>query len=335
MPTKTKEKQVYNKIYTPEKWEKVNKVNKDIVDDFMQEMKAQKKSEGTLLQYKNDLRILCIYILENEDNQSILDLKKRAFRNFVIYATDTWGMSNARVNRLMSAIRMLTSFLEDDEDEYEDYDRSAAAKIKGLPKDPVRDIVFIPDDLIGKLYQKLMDEKRYKEAQLCALLYDSGARRNEVAQCDRKSLQDGKDASKIVVGKRGKKFKLLFFRRTKEAFKEYEATRKDEIDLLFPSSDGTPAYEWIYNTVVGWRKDLFDISGKDYDINPHSFRHAFIENLSRNEHYLCKEMNLGAVSLDKIKTLVHHSDLSTTDSYRADHSDDDIEELFGIKLSED
>ena len=53
-------KQVYNKIYDPELYTGVLQENKDIIDDFLQEMKAQKKSEGTLLQYKNDLRILAI-----------------------------------------------------------------------------------------------------------------------------------------------------------------------------------------------------------------------------------------------------------------------------------
>ena len=40
--------QVYNKIYTPEKWEKVNPENKHIIDDFILEYKARKKSEGTI-----------------------------------------------------------------------------------------------------------------------------------------------------------------------------------------------------------------------------------------------------------------------------------------------
>jgi len=327
-------KQVYNRIYTEEKWNKVNKENKDIMEDFLQEMKSQKKAASSVLQYKNDLRILCIYVLDNVDNKSFLELKKRDYRNFVIHCDTVWQMSSARINRMMSAVRVLCSFLEDDEDTYEDYDRSAAAKIKGLPKDPVRDIVFIPDELIGKLYDKLMVEKRYKEATLCGLLYDSGARRNEVAQCDRKSLQEGKSASAIVVGKRGKKFKLLFFKRTKEAFKEYEKTRTDDINLLFPASDETPAYEWIYNVVVNWRKDLEELSGKVYDCNPHSFRHSFVQNLLCGEHYLCREKDLGAVPLEKIKTLCHHESSDTTLHYAQDNSERDIEDLFGISLED-
>ena len=53
---------VYNRIYTKEKWEQVNKYNKNLMEDYLLELKAQKKSQGTIDQYRNDLRIMFIYI---------------------------------------------------------------------------------------------------------------------------------------------------------------------------------------------------------------------------------------------------------------------------------
>ena len=38
-------KNVYNRIYTKEKWEQVNKYNKDLMNDFLLEFKSQKKKE--------------------------------------------------------------------------------------------------------------------------------------------------------------------------------------------------------------------------------------------------------------------------------------------------
>ena len=55
---------VYNRIYTKEKWEQVNKYNKNLMEDYLMELKSQKKSQGTIDQYRNDLRIMFIYILE-------------------------------------------------------------------------------------------------------------------------------------------------------------------------------------------------------------------------------------------------------------------------------
>ena len=54
---------VYNRTYTPEKWELVNKKNKDIIEDFLTEYKQQKKSENTIKQYFNDLRLIAIKIM--------------------------------------------------------------------------------------------------------------------------------------------------------------------------------------------------------------------------------------------------------------------------------
>ena len=41
--------------------------------------------------------------------------------------------------------------------------------------------MFVPDEDITLLYNRLMEQERYKEATLLALLYDSGCRKNEIA----------------------------------------------------------------------------------------------------------------------------------------------------------
>lgn len=324
--------QPYNKIYTEEKWAKVNQENKDILEDYLTELRAQKKRESTIYQYKNDLRIVCIYVLENCGNKVFTDLGRKDFRKLVLWLTETCNMSNARANRLMSAVRTLLSYLEDDDD-YEEYEINAAAKVKGLPKEAVREVVFLTDEIILKLWQKLMDEKRYKEATLLGLLYDSGSRKNEIAQVRRDSIKQDGNATNIVVGKRGKKFPVLYFRLTKEAFKEYDKTRTDDNPALFINEIGNAAtggniYEWV----VKWKKDLKEITGEDFDLNVHSFRHCFIENFLKGEHYLCRELKLGKVPLEKVKSLAHHEDPSTTLGYAQNDENKDIEELLGIKL---
>ena len=241
-------------------------------------------------------------------------------------------MSNARANRLMSAVRTLLSYLEDDDD-YEEYEINAAAKVKGLPKEAVREVVFLTDEIILKLWQKLMNEKRYKEATLLGLLYDSGSRKNEIAQVRRDSIKQDGNATNIVVGKRGKKFPVLYFRLTKEAFKEYDKTRTDDNPALFINEIGNAAtggniYEWV----VKWKKDLKEITGEDFDLNVHSFRHCFIENFLKGEHYLCRELKLGKVPLEKVKSLAHHESSDTTLGYAQNDENRDIEELLGIKL---
>ena len=136
---------------------------------------------------------------------------------------------------------MILDMAENDDDIYEDYTRNASEKIKGVPKNAVREIVFVPDEDITLLYNRLMEQERYKEATLLGLLYDSGCRKNEIAQVTRSSITEDGNSSNIVKGKRGKQFRCLYFSRTKEAFKKYNATRTDDLDALFINAEGKPA----------------------------------------------------------------------------------------------
>ena len=309
----------------------VHNEKKEIIEDYLMKIKDKKKKDTTIYQYKNDLRIVCIYVLDNCENKAFTDLGRKDFRRLVLWLTDTCGVSNARANRLMSAVRTLLSYLEDDDDN--DYEINAAAKVKGLPKESVRDIVFLTDKNILDLWQKFMDEKRYKEATLLGILYDSGSRKNEIIQVRKDAIKQDSNATNIVVGKRGKKFPVLYFRLTKEAFAKYNETRTDNNPMLFINELGNAAtggnvYEWVTN----WRQDLKELTGEDYEINVHTFRHCYIENFLKGEHYLCRELNLGKVPLEKVKSLAHHESSDTTLGYAQNDENRDIEELLGIKL---
>ena len=328
-------KQVYNRTFSLEKWDNVNQENKDLIDDFITECKAKRRSEGTQKQYFADLRRVAIWILENCNNESFLKLTKRDYRRFMIYCQDEWNMSAARCNRILSAVHMMLDMASDDDDIYEDYERNASEKIKGVPKNPVREITFVPDEDIKLLYDYFMKNERYKEATLLAILYDSGVRRNEVLQVKRTDIVDDKNATDtVVIGKRSKKFKVIYFSRTKEAFKKYEATRTDDSEMLFVNSENRPAtagniYEWIKN----WGELLTELTGKDYTgLTCHSLRHCYIDNLLKGSHYLCKELNLGAIPLEKVKILAHHENSDTTLQYSCQDETKDIEDLFGITL---
>ena len=89
---------IYHNFYTPELWEQVNKENKRIMDDFLQEYKHRKISKATISGYHNDLRIIMIYILKELDNRCVLELKKKDFRNLSLYFTEECEMPAARTN---------------------------------------------------------------------------------------------------------------------------------------------------------------------------------------------------------------------------------------------
>lgn len=325
----------YNRIFNEEDWSKVNKINKEIIDDFLLELKSTKKSDGTIAQYKNDLRIIMIYILKNLDNKSILELTKRHFRNINLWFMDDLKLSSARCNRLMSAVRSMLSYTEDSDDW--DYDNNLASKVKGLPKDPVREIVFISDEQIDKLRNELYNRKMYKHMALLDIAYDSAGRRNEIYQIEKDGLLD-KNSTNIVVGKRGKKFPLLYFDDTKESLKLYLDDRgEDDIKSLWIIGKGENKKEASYDSLYDWfivmNNVLAEIEGEDLLFNAHSFRHSALENMSKGTHRVCKKLGkTDGFSIEELAVYAHHSDISTTQSYLKSNDDEMLSNMFGIKI---
>ena len=137
----------YNKLFKPETWNEVNQENKDLLEDYILELKSNGKSEKTIYQYVADIKGFYSWIYDNAGNKSVLELKKRVFRNFFLYMTDN-GASSARVNRLQSSVRNLLEFASNDEDGEYEYDVNAMRSIKGMQGEKVRDIVFLTDEQV-------------------------------------------------------------------------------------------------------------------------------------------------------------------------------------------
>lgn len=318
----------YNRIYTKEKFDQVNKYNRNLLDDYMLQIKAEGKSLGSQKQYYNDARIILIYILDELGNKPLYKLNRKSFRNIVLWMQEN-GLSPARINRMLSTCRNLLNFgLDDDDysDEFEDC-KANPSRIKGMQKEKVRDIVFLTDEEVHTIFSYLMEKGRYSEALLCGLMYDSAGRRAECYQVKRSDISLEKSFTlNEVVGKRGKKFKLMYHDLTKKAFAALEESRDDDNDSLWVTRSGEPAsYESLYAWCISWRKIL----NNEKDFNNHSFRHSALESLSTGEHYVAKKLNK-KFSIQELKLLAHHEDISTTDSYLKCKDEEMLLEAFGM-----
>lgn len=329
---------IYNNFYTPELWEQVNKENKRILDDFLAEYRQRKKSKGTIAGYKNDLRIILIYILKELGNKCILDLKKKDFRGLSLYFTEECGMSAARTNRLKSAVNSMLTFCEEDDDY--DYEINYAKKVRGIPKERVKDIeddFFFTFDEFIKVRKILVERGRLQDAVLWSLGFDSAARKNELFQVTKHGLLDG-NKTNIVVGKRGKKFPLVYLDDTKELIRQYLSERgEDDIDSLWikgsgdrkaPLSDSNA----LYDRICSISKILSEVRGEECHIFTHTMRHSRLECLSQgtDTRLLDENGNPRKYPLEQIQVFAHHSDVSTTQGYLRDHSEDTINSMFGI-----
>lgn len=318
-------------IFNEETWKKVNPESKAILDDYILELKSKKKSEGTIYQYTADIKMFLCWAHDNLKNKSILDMKKRDFRQFFLFLEEK---SPARINRVQCSLRNMLEFCTQDDDEYEDYEINVMRNIKGLQKEKVREIYFLTDEQIQMILDYLIQCEQYQKALYLSLSYESAGRRNEVHQVLKHNfLNDNK--TNIVTGKRGKKFPLLYFSKSKEIAKLYfEQRGEDDIDSMWVVGKGEnkkPAsYETLYNWVMSFRDILEDLTDEEIDFNPHSLRHSALENYSNGTHYVLKELGKDKLDIKVLKILANHSDISTTESYLKDKDMELLAETFGL-----
>ena len=330
---------IYNNFYTPELWEQVNKENKRILEDFLAEYKQRKKSKNTISSYFQDLRIILIYILKEHGNKSVLEMNKKDFRGMSLYFTEECGMSSARVNRLKSSINSLLTFCEEDDDY--DYEINMAKKVKGIPRERVRDddddFFFTFEEFI-KVRDILVEKGKLQSAVLWSLGFDSAGRRNELLQVEKHGLTEN-NKTNIVVGKRGKKFCLVYLDDTKELIRQYlEERGEDDIDSLwYKNLNGKRepvTSDALYDRICSISNILSEVRGENCNIFPHTMRHSRLECLAQgtDTRFLDENGNPKKFPLEQVQVFAHHSDVSTTQSYLKDHSDDTINEMFGFGM---
>ena len=329
---------IYNRFYSDDLWNDVNKKNKIILNDFLSEYRQRRKKTSTINAYNNDLRIVLIYILKELNNRCILDLKKKDFRNLSLYFTDNCAMSPARVNRIKSSLNSMLTFCEEDDDY--DYEVNCAKKVKGIErsrvKDNEKDFFFSFDEFI-KVRNILIERGKLQHAVLWSLGFDSAGRKNELFQVEKHGLLNG-NKTNVVIGKRGKKFQLVYLDDTKELIRQYlEERGEDDIDSLWikTTSKGNEPIanaNVLYDRICYISTILSEVRGEECYIFPHTLRHSRLECLSQGTdiRLLDENGNPRKYALSDIQVFAHHNDIGTTQSYLKDHSEDTIDSMFGF-----
>ena len=318
-------------LYTQARWDIVNEENKKLMQQHLRHLKGNRLRPRTIEQYFYDLRMFLIWNLLFNENMCVLDFKKRHFDDFKFFMIEEREGSNARINRLLSAIRQMMGYAEDDDDLYEDYIRNAAAKVKGLEAKPTKDVAFLTEEQIVLLREYLREHEMYKYMFLLDLFYDSGARISEVFQV--KNISTVSKGYIKVECKGGKYEYLLVHDRAKESLQLYLPTIEDS------------NYFWLskHGDIIKGASSLREWVGEMYDIlktldpktpyfTPHSFRHTVIENLGNGTHYLCKKIGR-KFTIEEIAILVHHKNTDMTKSYMKPKDGEIILNLFGIDVA--
>lgn len=171
---------VYNDITSPEKIDKINPKNIDLMNDFLDYLVSVDRSPNTINGYKSDLYIFFCWNVDNNDNKYFIDLTKREIAKFQKHAMTEWGWSSNRLSRVKSTLSSMSNYIENIlDDEVENY-RSIVRKVESPVKQPVREKTIITDQEVNDILDKLVEDKRYSVACAFALAAFSGARKSEL-----------------------------------------------------------------------------------------------------------------------------------------------------------
>lgn len=322
------------KYFNETDWNNLSEKNRELYDDYMLELEAQGKAVKTIKQYGFDLRAFFCYLVKEKHNKFILDLKRKDFRNFFLKLQRV-GTSSSRINRFQSSVRNLLEFACISEDY--DYEINQMSHIRGLQKEPVREIVFLTDEQVNILIDELLKREKYQKALWVSIAYESAARRNEIHQIKKNDFLKNSQTN-TVIGKRSKKFKLIYFDRSKIIYKLWMRQRgDDDFDTLWVTGKGNNkhpmSYTTMYDFVTEFREILKARTGEDIPVNEHSFRHSALTNYSNGTHHVLEEVGKDKLDIRLLQTLAHHSDLSTTQGYLKDDSEERLANALGIDLN--
>lgn len=234
------------------------------------------------------------------------------------------------MDRILSAIRTMMGYAQDDDDEYEEYMINPASRIKGLAKEPVREITFLSHEQIDLLRAYLLEHKMLQHLCLLDNLYDTGARVNEVFQV--KNTETISKGYLKVTCKGGRNEYILLHSRCRESIKLHFAAKQPGEAFwqgkTGPAKNTSTLRSWV-STMCRILKKL-DPSTPHF--TPHSFRHTFLENATNGTHYLCEQIGR-PFTMEEAQLLAHHKSIDMTKSYLNPKDNEMILGLFGIKIA--
>ena len=133
---------------------------------------------------------------------------------------------------------------------------------------------------------------------IISILYASGIRVSELVQLNRDTIKDGVFT---VIGK-GRKPRICFLdARSRVYMEKYLSSRKDRLDALIITKDGTRASASTIQLVI---RNATEKAGLQKKVSPHTLRHSFATNYIGN-----------GGNIRHLADLLGHASLNTTAHY--------------------
>lgn len=272
---------------------------KDIIYDFIENLKQRQASQNTIASYERDILQFNEYF--ESINKKIVDLKSEDMQDYINYLSIK-GKSNSTISRSTASVKSFYRYLIS----------------RGLVKQNITDKVDVPKVdkkepmiLTSTEIEKLLEQpntgdlKGQRDKAMLEILYATGIRVTELIslRIEDVNLTNGY----IKVKKRNVERHIPLGNLSLKCLKEYMnkvrplLIRTEEEKTLFINTNGQKMTRQGYWKILKQYKDQAKI-GKE--ITPHTIRHSFAVHMLQN-----------GAEIKTVQELLGHTDVASTMMY--------------------
>lgn len=324
-----------------EQWEGVNKFNRNILDEFLDN--SVELSPRTIVAYKSNLRIWFYWIKENCNNKTQIEIKPLEFKRFQNWLQKR-GSSSSDVYNKRAAVSSLNNYIETYyADEYPLFRNFINKSIKRPSKNFVYEKQPLTKQEYSHLIEVLKERSEWQKIAYLKFTLDTGCRRAESMQVLKQVVnskpivkkrkvvgEDGVETEKEVrlyqsnairckgSGQHGKVRTLYFSEETKKAFDKWlEIRGEDECPYMFVTKYKGQIKQASITCFNYWASnDFAEIVGRRF--HPHIIRESRATQLVKED----------GVDIKTVQKLFSHQSSSTTEIYVIDDEENDIDDAF-------
>lgn len=326
---------------TDQMWSTVNKFNRDMVEEFLQE--SVHLSPETLKQYKSNLRIYFWWIKENAQDKSLLEIKSRDFLKYQNWLVRR-GLSSSTIRLKRASVSSLNEFiLTYYEEDFETFKNYITKKIAAPPKAKVHEKIPLTQDEYQLLIRALEEREDWQKLAYVKFTYATGCRRSETIQLLKEVVDyepvikevktKDENGEEITVeakyyltnnirckgrGVEGKIRKLKFDEESMSAIKKWlEVRGEDDCPYVFVSKYGGEIQQLSTSSLNSWNSRIFsEIVGRR--VHPHLFRSTRATDI----------VVLEGKNITAAQALLGHESSETTSIYVVRDTESDADEAF-------